>query len=135
MLVNAQGELSGLFTDSDLARLLERKQDAAIDGPIAAVMTRSPTVAVRGASVADAIETLAGRKISELPVVDEDGRPAGLIDITDLLGLLPRASEPDRDSTPSGSTENSPPLIQPDDRDDADIVPFPNPRPGWPRKG
>ena len=37
----------------------------------------------------DAIEILRRLKISELPVVDPDGRPAGLIDITDLIGLLP----------------------------------------------
>ena len=135
MLVNAQGELSGLFTDSDLARLLERKRDTAIDGPIAAVMTRSPTVAVLGASVADAIETLAGRKISELPVVDDNGRPAGLIDITDLLGLLPRSVETERGSPPPEAPENFAPLTPSDDRDNADIVPFSNPGPGWPRRG
>jgi hypothetical protein len=30
---------------------------------------------------------LAGPKISELPVIDEAGRPCGLIDITDVVGL------------------------------------------------
>ena len=29
-------------------------------------------------------------KISELPVVDAQGRPVGLIDITDLIGLISR---------------------------------------------
>ena len=29
------------------------------------------------------------RKISELPVVDGDGRPVGMLDITDLIGLEP----------------------------------------------
>ena len=33
---------------------------------------------------------MAQRKISELPVVDAAGRPLGLIDITDVVGLLPR---------------------------------------------
>ncbi|MFO0870150.1 MAG: KpsF/GutQ family sugar-phosphate isomerase [Pirellulales bacterium] len=91
MLVNATGELSGVFTDSDLARLLEHKRDTAIDGPIAAVMTRRPIVVTQGTAVSAALTTLAGRKISELPVVDDQGRPAGLIDITDLLALLPRS--------------------------------------------
>jgi arabinose-5-phosphate isomerase len=35
------------------------------------------------------MEVLRQRKISELPVVDGDGRPAGLLDITDLIGLVP----------------------------------------------
>ncbi len=37
----------------------------------------------------DAVAIMAERKISELPVVDADGRPVGLIDITDVVGLFP----------------------------------------------
>ena len=37
----------------------------------------------------DAVALLAERKISELPVVDAEGRPVGLIDVTDVVGLLP----------------------------------------------
>ena len=32
---------------------------------------------------------LQARKFSELPVVDADGRPVGMLDITDLIGLDP----------------------------------------------
>ena len=35
------------------------------------------------------MEILERRKISELPVVDAAGRPVGLLDITDLIGLVP----------------------------------------------
>ena len=34
MLVDDAGRLAGLFTDSDLARLIERRSDAALDQPI-----------------------------------------------------------------------------------------------------
>ena len=40
----------------------------------------------------DAVAIMAGRKISELPVVDADGRPVGLIDITDVVALLPEGN-------------------------------------------
>ena len=40
-----------------------------------------------GARVAEALELLERHKISELPIVDAEGRPVGLLDITDLLGL------------------------------------------------
>ena len=33
-------------------------------------------------------------KISELPVVDADGRPVGLLDITDLIGSHIRRKKP-----------------------------------------
>jgi arabinose-5-phosphate isomerase len=86
MVVGGEGTLSGIFTDSDLARLLERKQDTAIDGPIADVMTKNPTTVVTGMLLSAACEILAERKISELPVVDDALRPLGLIDITDIVG-------------------------------------------------
>jgi arabinose-5-phosphate isomerase len=89
MLTDDTGMLCGLFTDSDLARLFEERRDAALDRPIAEVMTRNPITIAVGSRVADAVDILRRRKISELPVVDGNGRPAGLIDITDLISLLP----------------------------------------------
>jgi CBS domain-containing protein len=32
---------------------------------------------------------MTARRLSELPVIDAAHRPVGLIDITDLIGLLP----------------------------------------------
>jgi arabinose-5-phosphate isomerase len=86
MLVDADERLVGLFTDSDLARLIEARRDAALDRPIREVMTPDPLTVPLGARVADAVETLRRHKISELPVVDDGHRPAGLLDITDLIG-------------------------------------------------
>ena len=40
----------------------------------------------------DAVAIMAERKISELPVVDAAGKPRGLIDITDVVGLFPEAA-------------------------------------------
>ena len=94
MLVDAEGRLAGLFTDSDLARLFENRTDGLLDGPIATVMTRSPVVIEPGARVAVALDVLKARKFSELPVVDADGRPVGMLDITDLIGLDPPAAVP-----------------------------------------
>ncbi len=48
---------------------------------------------VVGSSVAEAVEVMKSRKISELPVVDRAGRPVGLIDLTDLIGLVPADPE------------------------------------------
>lgn len=91
MLVDEDGRLDGIFTDSDLARLLEDRRDDALDQPIYEVMTRTPLTIPCTASLADVVDLLSVRKISELPVVDEDGRPVGLIDITDVIGWMPVA--------------------------------------------
>jgi arabinose-5-phosphate isomerase len=92
MLLDDQGRLAGLFTDSDLARLFESRQDQALDRPIAEVMTRQPIVVRPQTRLAEAIDLLRTHKISELPVVDEFGRPLGMLDITDLIGMEQEAT-------------------------------------------
>ena len=90
ILTDADGCLAGIFTDSDLARLFEQRRDGALDRPIAEVMTPAPLTVAIGSRVADAVEVMKRRKISELPVVDAAGRPCGLLDITDVIGLISR---------------------------------------------
>jgi arabinose-5-phosphate isomerase len=87
MLVDNDGRLAGLFTDSDLARLLETRNDAALDQPIASRMTVNPTTTRRGALLCEAMAVMSHRRISELPVIDDQRRPIGLLDITDLVSL------------------------------------------------
>ena len=86
MLVDEENRLTGIFTDSDLARLFETARDSALDRPIAETMTRGPLTATSGIRLSEALEIMTSRKISELPVVDADGHPLGLIDVTDILG-------------------------------------------------
>lgn len=87
LVANAENQLTGIFTDSDLARLLERQQDNQFDRPISDVMTRSPVTVASGSKTMVAIETLACRNLSELPVIDRQGRAVGLIDITDVVSV------------------------------------------------
>jgi len=88
MILDDAGDLAGIFTDSDLARLFERRLDAALDGPIGGVMTRRPVTVPVGTRLGDAVAILESRRLSELPVVDRDARPVGLLDIVDLVGLV-----------------------------------------------
>jgi arabinose-5-phosphate isomerase len=86
VLLDDDGRLLGLFTDSDLARLFERRADDRFDGPISAVMTKTPRTIHQSARMEEAVALMRAHKISELPVIDDDHRPVGLLDITDLLG-------------------------------------------------
>lgn len=92
MLVNPEGKLTGIFTDSDLARLFERRRDRELDEPICRVMTADPLTVPLGSRMVDAVALMARRKISELPVIDAEGKPAGLIDVTDVVAFLPAAA-------------------------------------------
>jgi arabinose-5-phosphate isomerase len=91
MIIDAAGLLVGIFTDSDLARLFERRNDAAIDEPIGRVMTSRPATIAVGTRLRDAVAMLEQRRLSELPVIDPQGHPCGLLDVVDLVGLVPGA--------------------------------------------
>ena len=94
MLVDEQGCLAGLFTDSDLARLLERREEAALDQPIASKMTHQPATAAAGSLLQDAMALMSHRRISELPVIDHLQQPVGMLDITDLVSLSESSQSP-----------------------------------------
>ena len=85
LVTRTDGTLAGIFTDSDLVKLLERKQDHYLDFPLNEVMTSDPKTICTGMYVSDAVAILSEFSISELPVVDVDGKPLGIIDITDVI--------------------------------------------------
>ena len=87
LLVDSKGQLKGLFTDSDLARLLEQRRDDQFDRPASEIMTPNPVTISPDMRVGEAIDLVSSRKLSELPVVDSENAPVGLLDITDLIGL------------------------------------------------
>ena len=99
MLVDRRGKLTGIFTDSDLARLFEHRRDRDLDSPVKSVMTANPLTVRLGSRMLDAVAIMARHKISELPVVDAEGKPAGLIDVTDVVGILPKQTT-DRGADP-----------------------------------
>ena len=126
MLTGQRGQLTGIFTDSDLAKLFESRRDNEMDRPVCRVMSPDPTAISRGAMMNKAIEIFAQKKISELPVVDDQHRPCGLIDITDVVEMLPRQeSVASSSSQPTRSDETSPARHV--------VLPFPNQQGTMPR--
>ncbi|MHC4832322.1 MAG: KpsF/GutQ family sugar-phosphate isomerase [Planctomycetota bacterium] len=87
LLVDAAGRLSGIFTDGDLRRLLNRDGAAGLDRPIREVMTPSPAHLTTAHVVRDAVTMVRERRLDEIPVVDAEGRPVGLLDVQDLVTL------------------------------------------------
>ncbi len=83
-VVDAAGKLVGIFTDGDLRRLVEHGQTD-FTRPVAAAMGRNPRTVRPDGLVADAARVLRQARIDQVPVVDEDGRPVGLLDVQDLL--------------------------------------------------
>jgi arabinose-5-phosphate isomerase len=87
ILTDRAGKLSGIFSDGDLRRLVTDNDASALDRPISSVMTRSPKRVNESALASEAMAILRQYRIDELPVVDDEDRPVGLIDVQDLVIL------------------------------------------------
>jgi arabinose-5-phosphate isomerase len=109
MLVDDTGRLQGIFTDSDLAKLLERRLDESLDQPISKMMIRKFSAIESHALASDALTILAQKKISELPVVDDEDKPIGMVDITDLIGFVDSKELMSVEEPNSSSSLSSPP--------------------------
>ena len=85
LLVDKAGKLSGIFTDADLRRLLEKGIESVLDEPIGTVMTRNPKRIRSGTQSWEAARIFEEYRVDELPVVNEADEPVGLMDVQDLV--------------------------------------------------
>ncbi len=95
LIVDEQGRLAGIFTDGDLVRLILAGQDPR-ETRLKQVMIANPRHVRADALVRDVVQLVREHRIDEVPVVDEAGRPVGLIDVQDLLAqkiLAPERGE------------------------------------------
>ncbi|MFA5362285.1 MAG: KpsF/GutQ family sugar-phosphate isomerase [Candidatus Omnitrophota bacterium] len=83
-IVDAGGRLTGIFTDGDLRRHIESDPDL-LRRKVREVMTKDPLVITADKLAAEAMHVLQEKKIDEVPVVDKNRRPIGLLDVQDLL--------------------------------------------------
>ncbi len=87
ILVDKDGRMTGLFSDGDLRRTVTDNDGSALSRPIRDVMTKNPKRTRDEALASEALGVMRQFRIDELPVVDENDRPVGLIDIQDLVIL------------------------------------------------
>ena len=83
-VVNRDGRLSGFFTDGDLRRQIEVYPDI-LEMPVRSVMTKNPLTVEENQLAVEALRILGGRKVDELPVINQRGEPVGMLDVQDLL--------------------------------------------------
>lgn len=84
-VVGEDGKLTGLFTDGDLRRLSEQKEDELGTRTIREVMTTDPITIHPDQLATEAGRLMKEKKVDELPVVNDDREPVGMLDIQDLL--------------------------------------------------
>ena len=93
-VVNGKGKLVGIFTDGDLRRHFEKDPNLTA-ARVRSVMTPHPVTVSPEHLATEALRIMEEKRIDELPVVDGKGRPAGLLDVQDLLrvGLVAQTLE------------------------------------------
>lgn len=98
IIVNNEGIISGIFTDGDLRRAVEAND---FQGSIMNRMTHSPITLKSGQLVDEAIAVFNKLRIGELPVVDIDNKPVGILTLKDLIAVSACSSpKPEAQSQP-----------------------------------
>jgi arabinose-5-phosphate isomerase len=86
LVLDPAGRLAGIFTHGDFARAFQ--QDAAIgDQAVDLFMTADPISVHAEALAAEALKTIGDHRVDDVVVLDDTGRPVGLIDTQDLPRL------------------------------------------------
>jgi len=86
-VVDKSGKLVGFFTDGDLRRLIEHGLSNPRERRIDEAMTPSPRSIAPDTFALEALALLHQSAIDQMPVVDDEGRLIGLLDVQDLLNL------------------------------------------------
>ncbi len=85
-VIDEEGMLVGIITDGDIRRGLEAGGgESILTKPATSVMTRNPVTITGDELAAKAVKIMEAKEINDLPVVDEERRPIGMVNIQDLL--------------------------------------------------
>lgn len=85
-VVDSNGVLTGIITDGDLRRLLERTLDIK-DLKAKDIMSENPKVIKPEYLASFALTQMENFKITTLIIIDNDNKPAGIIHLHDLINL------------------------------------------------
>jgi CBS domain-containing protein len=88
VLVTEEGRVVGVFTARDFLYRVAGAQLTPTEITLADVMTRRPMVLRAHHCVTYAINCMATRNIRNVPVVDDDGKPVGLLRVWDVIAHL-----------------------------------------------
>lgn len=86
ILVCHEGMLVGIFTERDALRALAERTP--LDTPVGTLMTVSPVTARSSTSLAAAVRKMAVGGYRRLPLLDDSGRPCGVVTTAGLVHYL-----------------------------------------------
>jgi arabinose-5-phosphate isomerase len=87
MVTDDQGRLAGIITDADFRRTVSAHGSAAFSMTCATIMTPNCKRIGQHDLAAEAMAIFHKYRIDDLPVVDADNRPVGMIDVQDIVAI------------------------------------------------
>ncbi|MDH4202981.1 MAG: KpsF/GutQ family sugar-phosphate isomerase [Phycisphaerae bacterium] len=87
MVTDAKGELAGIITDADLRRSMAKKGANVFSVRCSDLMTPNCKRVREDALAAEAMAVFHKFRIDELPVVNAENQPVGLIDVQDIVAI------------------------------------------------
>jgi CBS domain-containing protein len=90
VLVVERGRLAGIFTERDLVVAVALAGGEGLRCRLRDVMTRSVATVRPSDPVSKAVCIMARLQVRHVPVVDEDGRPVGVVSARDVIALMAR---------------------------------------------
>ncbi len=84
VVIDAGGQVAGIFSERDLVRLVAKHGAAALDQPVSSCMSRDVIFAAPSETIDSLMARMTDRRVRHLPVLDED-RLVGIISIGDLV--------------------------------------------------
>jgi arabinose-5-phosphate isomerase len=87
MVVDNHGRLAGIITDADLRRSMAKHGQRAFELKAGDVMTADCKRIKADALASEATAIFHKHRIDELPVVDAENKPVGLIDVQDIVTI------------------------------------------------
>lgn len=85
LIVAADGRLAGIFTDGDFRRHFKESGPMDHGDPIDPFMTKNPKCVLPEDLVQSVERLMREHRIDQMPVIDANRRPVGLVDVQDLL--------------------------------------------------
>jgi len=95
IVCNSEGLLAGVITKTDVVKQISHCQGASCMAQAAAVMTRDVLHCETRDALADVWGRLKQRGLKNIPVVDRECRPLGLLHARDILQVLLSEAESD----------------------------------------
>ena len=87
MVVDDEGKLVGIMTERDLIFAVAEGKTC-VKLPVWELMTENPLTANPQDLVTDALKKMREARIRHLPVVDDEGKPVGMVSMRDIADVL-----------------------------------------------